>query len=117
MLRFVVSKVLKSRRRSALQGFTIMENANDFLEDFAACFTGELDSDGEIVYPERLDRGKLDYSLPSLKVVDEYLNYLHTRRPEQMSREWLKTVLWGGAYVGEVIRRNAQRPYDWVKFD
>src|SRR5262249_40596391 len=43
--------------------------------------------------------------------------YLHTRRPEQMSREWLKTVLWGGAYVGEVIRRNAQRPYDWVKFD
>ena len=94
-----------------------MENANDFLEDFAACFTGELDSDDEIVYPESLDRGKLDYSLPSLKVVDEYLKRLHTNRPEQMSREWNIAVLWGGAYVGEVIRRNAQRKYDWVKFD
>src|SRR5206468_10081455 len=31
--------------------------------------------------------------------------------------EWVKAVLWGGAYVGEVIRRNAPREYNWVDFD
>jgi hypothetical protein len=76
-----------------------------------------LDGDGEIVHPERLDRSKLDYSLPSLKVVDDYLTYLHEHRTEQMGRDWVKVVLWGGAYVAEVIRSNAPREYNWVDFD
>jgi hypothetical protein len=94
-----------------------MENVNNIFAEFAACFVGELNGDGEIVHPERLDRQKLDYSLPSLRVVDEYLKYLHTNHPEQMGGEWVNAVLWGGAYVGEVIRRNAPREYDWVDFD
>jgi hypothetical protein len=81
-----------------------MENVNSIFAEFAACIAGTLDGEGEIVYPQLLDRSQLDYSLPSLKVVDEYLTYLHENRPEQMDREWLKAVLWGGAYVGEVIR-------------
>jgi hypothetical protein len=95
----------------------IMETVNDIFEEFAACFTGELDGDSEIIHPERLDRRKLDYSLQSLKVVDEYLMYMHTNLPEEIGREWDNAVLWGGAYVGEVIRRNAPRQYDWVDFD
>ena len=94
-----------------------MDNVNDIFAEFAACFTGALAGDGEIVHPERLDRGKLDYSVPSLGVVDEYLKCLHENRPQQMGRDWVKAVLWGGAYVGEVIRRNAARAYDWVDFD
>jgi hypothetical protein len=94
-----------------------VENVNDILGEFAACFAGILDGDGEIVHPKRLKRDKLDYSLDSLKVVDEYLEYLHEHRPEPMGREWAKAVLWGGAYVGEVIRRNAPREYNWVDFD
>ncbi len=94
-----------------------MENVNDIFAEFAACFAGTLDGDSEVVHPERLKRDKLDYSLASLKVVDDYLKYLHEHRPEQMGREWVKAVLWGGAYVGEVIRRNATRRYDWVDFD
>jgi hypothetical protein len=94
-----------------------VENVNDIFAEFAACFAGTLNGDGEIVYPERLDRSRLDYSLASLKMVDDYLSYLHENRPEQMGREWVKAVLWGGAYVGEVIRRNAPREYNWVDFD
>jgi hypothetical protein len=94
-----------------------MENVNDIFAEFAASFAGTLDGDGEIVLPERLDRSKLDYSIPSLKVVDDYLQYLHENRPDQMGRDWVKAVLWGGAYVGEVIRRNAPREYNWVDFD
>jgi hypothetical protein len=94
-----------------------METVNDIFEEFAECFVGTVDGDGEIVHPEHLDRGKLDYSLASLKIVDKYLAYLHTNRTEEMGREWVKAVLWGGAYVGEVIRRNTPQKYDWVDFD
>jgi hypothetical protein len=94
-----------------------VENINDIFAEFAACFAGTLDGDGEIVHPERLKRDKLDYSLASLKVVDEYLMYLHEHRPEQMGRDGVKAVLWGGAYVGEVIRCNAPREYNWVDFE
>jgi hypothetical protein len=94
-----------------------VEYVNDIFGEFSACFTGALDGDGEIVHPERLEREKLDYSVASLKVVDEYLKYLHEHRPEQMGREWVKAVLWGGAYVGETIRRNASREYNWADFD
>ena len=94
-----------------------MESVNDIFGEFAACFVGTMEGDGEIVHPEQLNRAKLDYSLASLKAVDNYLKYLHENRPEQMGREWVKAVLWGGAYVGEVIRRNAPREYNWVDFD
>jgi hypothetical protein len=94
-----------------------MGNVNGIFAEFAACFAGTLDAGEEIVHPERLDRGKLDYSLSSLKVVDEYLEFLHDKRPERMGPAWAKAVLWGGAYVGEVIRRNAPREYNWVDFD
>ena len=94
-----------------------MQNVNDIFAEFAACFTGELQDDIDIVHPERLDRSRLDYSMESLKRVDDYLAFLHDNHPEHMGREWVKAVLWGGAYVGEVIRRNAPRKYDWVDFD
>jgi hypothetical protein len=94
-----------------------MESINAILADFAACFAGSLYGDGEIVYADRLDRTMLDYSVQSLKVVDDYLEHLHENHPERMGREWVRAVLWGGAYVGEVIRRNAPREYNWVDFD
>lgn len=94
-----------------------MEYVNDIFGEFAACFVGALDGDGEIIHPEQLVRAKLDYSIGSLKGVDDYLKYLHENRPDQMGREWAKAILWGGAYVGEVIRRNASREYNWVDFD
>ena len=93
-----------------------MRFVNDDFENFAALFAGAwLDED--VAFPERLDRPQLDFSLESLKVVDEYLAFLHENRPERMGREWVNVILWGGAYVGEVIRRNAPRNYDWVAFE
>jgi hypothetical protein len=94
-----------------------MQDINDIFREFAACFVGELKGDDEIVYPEKLDRSVLNYSVQSLKVVDKYLEFLHENHPEQMGREWVKAVLWGGAYVGEVIRRHAPREYNWVDFE
>ena len=92
-----------------------IENVNDIFEDFAAWFVGERNGDREIIHPEQLKRDTLDYSVASLNSVDEYLQYLHEQQPDE-SREWVHAVLWGGAYVGEVIRRSASRQYDWVDF-
>jgi hypothetical protein len=94
-----------------------MQYINDIFEQFASWFAGESGGDGEIVYPERLKREQLDFSVKSLAAVDEYLQFLHENRPEQMRREWVKAILWGGAYTGEVIRRNAPREYNWVDFE
>lgn len=94
-----------------------MENVNELFAEFAGCFVGTVRSDVEIVFPEKLNRRKLDYSLQSLKVVDRYLDYLHRHHSDQWGPQWVKTALWGGAYVGEVIRRQSQRQYDWIDFD
>jgi hypothetical protein len=112
----LVSPAAGEPGRSAEEGFRV-EYVNDIFAEFAACFVGALDGDGEIVHPDRLDRARLDYSVASLKVVDEYLSHLHHHRPEQMGRQWVNAVLWGGAYVGEVIRRHAPREYNWADFD
>lgn len=94
-----------------------MENVNDIFEEFARAFVGRIKSDGEIAYPKKLDRSKLDFSLPSLKILDSYLAYLHKYVRSLSADEGNKSVLWGGAYLGEVIRRNAKRKYNWIDYD
>ena len=94
-----------------------MEYVNDIFEEFADCFVGALEGDGEIVHSDRLERDKLDYSVASLKVVDEYLNYLYDHRLPKLGGDWVNALLWGGAYLGQVIRRNAPREYNWVDYD
>jgi hypothetical protein len=63
---------------------------------------------------EFFDIQKLDYSIESLKHIDEYLDELHAQQPDDS--ELLKIVLRCGAYVGEVIRRNASIEYHWLEF-
>lgn len=94
-----------------------MNFVNDTFEQFAEFFTGEREAGEELAHAVILNRSALDYSLESLKSVDEYLQHLFDHRPERMGRDWVNVILWGGAYVGEVIRRNSDRRYDWVDFD
>ena len=96
-----------------------MDDVNEYFHSFAAAFAGRLDHpDGnEIAFPDVLDRGALDLSLESLQRVDDYLLYLHEHRPERLDQPWVCSVLWCGAYVGEVIRGAAPRRYDWVDYE
>jgi hypothetical protein len=94
-----------------------VEHVNEVFAEFAARFAGSLAGEGEIVFAAHLDRARLDYSIDSLKAVDEYLAHLRANQPPELGADWAETVLWGGAYVGEVIRRNAAREYHWIDFD
>jgi hypothetical protein len=65
---------------------------------------------------ELLDRAKLDFDLRSLVHVDDYLEAVR-KRPLSDEERYL-VILRAGAYVGEVIRRNATgREYHWLDYE
>jgi hypothetical protein len=69
----------------------------------------------DIVMPERLDRSKLDFSLESLHVVDDYLNLVQEHEQTSVGSSLLTTIWVAALYVGEIIRRAApHRHYQWV---
>jgi len=84
--------------------------------EFAEACVGKVKGDGDIAYPNKLKRKSLDYSTASLKEIDAYLEFLFNKKGFS-DREYSNTVLWCGAYVGEVIRRNAKRKYVWMDYD
>lgn len=75
-----------------------------FFKD-AATYRGEL-----------LDLRKLDFSLESLRHINEYLGQI--REDSEAKKEWNRIILRTGAYVGEVIRRNDKKvSWTWVDYD
>jgi hypothetical protein len=63
---------------------------------------------------ELLDERRLDFSVESLKHLDEYLRALHDDPPQE--KELVRVVLRCGAYAGEVIRKNSPERMDWLTF-
>jgi len=65
---------------------------------------------------EYLDFQKLDYSLESLKHVNEYLEKVRTSKT--LEQDWMKICLRAGAYVGEVIRRSpGKTKFNWIDYE
>lgn len=94
-----------------------MDPLNDVFHEFALVFMGRLVGRGEIAMPEALERSGLDGSVESLKLVDLYLSKVHEKADQILEPQWHCTVLWGGAYVGEVIRLAAQEGiWNWVDY-
>jgi len=62
-----------------------------------------------------LDPQKLDYSLDSLKHIDDCLEIIRTDPPH--GNDYLRLVLRYGAYVGEVIKRNSKKEHHWVEHE
>jgi len=94
-----------------------MKFVNNIFEEFAKAFVGQLRGNGEIAFPNELRRSALNYSAESLKVLDEYLEFLHKNRSLVVGPEAAITILRSGAYLGEVIRRGAKSHFNWVDYD
>jgi len=94
-----------------------MSELNEIFHEFALVFAGKAARKGQIAFPERLQRDKLDFTVESLHSVDKYLKYLHRKRKKITDEEWHFTVLWGGAYVGEVMRLNGRVEFNWIDYD
>lgn len=66
----------------------------------------------ELLYPARLD-----FTVESLGFVDDYLEQMRARGLEEGGDDYCKLVLRCGAYIGEVIRRNAKnKAYHWLDY-
>ncbi len=86
-----------------------------FMETMQRLLVGGGPTPDDIVLPERLDRSKLDFSLESLHVLDEYLNVVHEHEQTSIGSSLLTTIWVAALYVGEIIRRAAtHRHYQWV---
>jgi len=66
---------------------------------------------------ELLDPSRLAFTVESLGFVDNYLDEMRKRKLDENGEDYSKLVLRCGAYVGEVILRNAQgTPFHWLDY-
>ena len=96
-----------------------MNFVDDIFEEFACAFIGRVKGADEIAEKRKLNRKRLDFSVDSLHVVDDYLLVLHERHDQGKldAKGDQLAVLRGGAYLGEVIRRNSDEQWHWVDYD
>ncbi|MBD2019952.1 hypothetical protein H6F43_07090 [Leptolyngbya sp. FACHB-36] len=89
-----------------------------FQDDRLCGFSGLFfqDSEQPTFRQEWITAEMLDYSLESLRQVDDFL--LRVRHEQASQDEWARMILRCGAYVGEVIRRNCRTvDYHWLGYD
>ncbi len=87
--------------------------ADEEYSDFSLMLT--QDEENPTFKHELLNPKKLDFSLESLRHIDEYLEYIHKNTPE--GNDFLRLVLRCGAYVGEVMRKHSSKEIHWVSYE
>lgn len=73
-----------------------------------------LDPEGTFPNKEFLNSIDNNYSLASLKFIDNYLDTI--RGSKELELNYNRIVLRVGAYVGEVIKKNSKKDYHWYDF-
>ncbi len=94
-----------------------MEYLDEMFDQFSQAFLGEMEGEGDVPYRDKINTISLNYSLDSLKEVDNYLKILHRQSEGISDTEYQNLIVWCGAYIGEVIRRNAAIEYHWIHYD
>jgi hypothetical protein len=88
-----------------------------YCTDYADYFIKTAKGNESIAFRDKLDSKKLDYSFESLKVIDAYLEYLYKNRSKIGEHEEINTIVWGGCYIGEVIKRNSEKVFHWENYN
>ncbi len=90
---------------------------NSQIAEVADFFSGKIRGEVDVLYARNLARAKLDYSLDSLDAVSKWLLVLRQNGIRTESAGAADSIIWSGAYVGEVIKRCAKKPYSWVGYE
>jgi hypothetical protein len=72
---------------------------------------------GGLPLQEKIAVAQLDFSLASLSSLDSYLAAVHTQRAGVAPQALANLALAAGAYLGEVVRRNARARWSWNNYD
>lgn len=90
---------------------------NEIVHAIAMLAINDKGADMETPYKEYLKSEMFDFSLESLKYIDEYLNKLRKKVKLLTDEQFTKVILRCGAYCGEVIRLNSKIKFEWMTFD
>lgn len=71
----------------------------------------------ENILPKYLNHKKLDYSLESLKYIDDYLECIRKSKKKLSIEQKKILILRCGTYVGEVIRKHYQKKFIWISYE
>ncbi|HEU0098057.1 MAG TPA: hypothetical protein VFQ67_04705 [Allosphingosinicella sp.] len=89
---------------------------NEQCREIAGFFVAKSSGTESLPFADKLNSSKLDYSVASLDAVDRYLEHVHRNNGQLKDLDEEIVVVWGGCYLGEVIRRNSARGYVWEKY-
>ncbi|WP_374312593.1 hypothetical protein [Dongia sp.] len=72
--------------------------------------------EGGMMAWSKTDHTAYDYSVDSLMEVDRYLDAIRPIKDQVDWQVYTNTVLVTGAYIGEVLRRHGDKPWEWMNF-
>ena len=84
---------------------------------FIQVFLGEIEIEGGIAFPEKIERERMDFSINSLTALDHYLDHLHSHVNDIEEQAYVNSVLAAGCYLGEVMRRHSKVKLNWVNYE
>lgn len=89
----------------------LIKDENDEVESIALLL---VDDNNNNVLKQYLEVEKIDYSVNSLKIVDNYLDKVRKKLSEE---EIKKVILRCGTYLGRVIRKVNPNRFIWISYD
>lgn len=90
------------------------KNIDQAIEDLSWMLANEDDSKTYII--DKINKKQLDYSLDSLKVLDEYLEIIRKDK-KILEKDLMIIILRVGAYLGETIKRNSSVEMHWQDYN
>ena len=80
---------------------------------------GTLITQEDAVMPfyKSLDYEKLDFSLDSLNLLDDYLEMVRKNKKKLTQEQLMRVIIRCGSYLGEVIRKTDSKKFRWITYD
>ena len=100
----------------AMAGNSESDLLDEQMAEVADFFAGRHVGQRDVLLADRLDRARLDFSVASLHAVDGWLGHLRAAGVDANTAEAAESMMWAGAYLGEVIRMCAKRRYRWMRY-
>ncbi len=85
----------------------------DYKKVFLQALQGKGGVKEGLAFEETLEPGWFDFSLESLYYIDSYLFSIFISQDNLQEKQMENTIWATGFYLGEVIRRNADKEYQW----
>ena len=83
-------------------------------DEFVAALLGQAELAGGLAFPVQVPRAQLDFSLDSLKSLQQYLERVRPFANSLDTQVYQNTLLAAGSYLGEVIRREVLSEAHWA---